>query len=106
VKGDRLGEFEELLLLALQALQDDTYVDDALDTDIPRLKKTLFVTDVHFCSPNTGDKLRSSEVASHSDVFHIPRAHFQLRRAPSSGPQASLHECASPHRLATPRSSQ
>lgn len=26
MKGDRLGEFEELLLLALQALQEDTYV--------------------------------------------------------------------------------
>jgi PadR family transcriptional regulator len=26
VKGDRIGEFEELLLLALQALRDDTYV--------------------------------------------------------------------------------
>jgi PadR family transcriptional regulator PadR len=26
MKGDRLGEFEELLLLALQALRDDTYV--------------------------------------------------------------------------------
>lgn len=26
MKGERLGEFEELLLLALQALQEDTYV--------------------------------------------------------------------------------
>jgi PadR family transcriptional regulator len=26
MKGDRLGEFEELLLLALQALRDETYV--------------------------------------------------------------------------------
>jgi PadR family transcriptional regulator, regulatory protein PadR len=26
MKGDRLGEFEELLLLALQALRQDTYV--------------------------------------------------------------------------------
>ena len=26
MKGDRLGEFEELLLLALQAIDEDTYV--------------------------------------------------------------------------------